>query len=448
MSRSMCALAMMFVIACREEAPDATEHSSAPTDPGAMCAEHGVLEALCTKCNPSLVAVFRARGDYCEEHGFPESICPECHPERGGRPAGAIAIDEAPADGTRVRLASAELANGIGLTTVPAEAAPALIDVPATGRIVYDPARVARLNPRSPGVVSAIAADLGAAVEPGDPLVTIASAEVGADRTRLAAARSRLDAAEATLRRQGELEGIVSERQRLEAQRERDEAQGELAALGASLRLVGGARGSEYTLSSPIAGVVTARSGTIGAFVGTEEVLVEVVDPSRVFAEIDVPEDELGRIAPGASVVVRSDALGERAFEGTLSYLAPAIDPHTRTALGRIALENADRALRANMFVNALVRVPRDEPAVIVPRAAVQHARGATLVFVRVADELYEARRVEVVERPAEPDRVEVRGRVAAGERVVVEGAFLLRTETLRDSIGAGCCEGEEPGGG
>src|SRR5213594_3526518 len=56
----------------------------------AFCKEHGVLEAVCTKCNPALIAVFKAKGDWCEEHGFPESFCPICHPERGGRPASDI----------------------------------------------------------------------------------------------------------------------------------------------------------------------------------------------------------------------------------------------------------------------------------------------------------------------------------------------------------------------
>jgi cobalt-zinc-cadmium efflux system membrane fusion protein len=32
---------------------------------------------------------------------------------------------------------------------------------------------------------------------------------------------------------------------------------------------------------------------------------------------------------------------------------------------------------------------------------------------------------------------------VAPGEAVVTEGSFLLKTETLKDSIGAGCCDVE-----
>ena len=47
----------------------------------AFCSEHGVAEAVCTKCNPKLAAIFQEKGDWCAEHGFPESFCPICRPE-------------------------------------------------------------------------------------------------------------------------------------------------------------------------------------------------------------------------------------------------------------------------------------------------------------------------------------------------------------------------------
>lgn len=430
----------LALVACGTgEAPTATDEPAPAPSADAMCAEHGVLEVLCTQCNPALIPVFRARGDFCEEHGFPESICPICHPERGGRPATEISIDESPADGLRVRLASPDLADRIGIRVEPVVAAPSSIEIEATAHIVYDATRVALLNARSTGVVRTVHVNVGARVEVGTPLVTIASADVAADRARVAAARSRLEIAEANLARRESLDGVVSERDVLEARRERDEALGEVSALTASLRVVGGARsGAEYALTSPIAGVVTRRTVSIGSYVDSEETLIEVVDPSRVWAELDVREADLLSVRSGLPVRIEVDGLPD-ALVGTLDYLAPEIDPRTRTTRGRVALDNTDESLRANMYARAFVLVPREGEAWRVPRDALQRARDVTLVFVRIDDQLYEARRVEVVSGDGE--LVDVTGRLSASESVVVDAAFLLRTETLRDSIGAGCCE-------
>jgi len=76
-----------------DRAPAATSaaaSASAPShaNPGVLpgsyedwCVEHGVRESLCTRCNPSLIAAFKATGDWCEEHGLPESQCLLCNPE-------------------------------------------------------------------------------------------------------------------------------------------------------------------------------------------------------------------------------------------------------------------------------------------------------------------------------------------------------------------------------
>jgi cobalt-zinc-cadmium efflux system membrane fusion protein len=74
----------------------------------------------------------------------------------------------------------------------------------------------------------------------------------------------------------------------------------------------------------------------------------------------------------------------------------------------------------------------------MVPRAAVQRAGTRDMVFVRLASDLFEVRRVRV--GAASGELVEVEGALRAGDAVASTGSFLLKTETLRDSIGAGCC--------
>jgi cobalt-zinc-cadmium efflux system membrane fusion protein len=430
------------VTAQPKEPPGAT--GGAPVD-GAMCTEHGVLEAICTKCNPALAAVFKSKGDWCEEHSLPESICPICHPERGGRPAVAVERDDSPADGTKVRFKTKETARLAGIRTTKALARPVVSTCVATARIVYDAARVARINARASGVVREVRADVGTRVRRGTPLAVIESAAIGADASSLRSARTGVELAAADLERVTTLraEGIVAERDYLAAKQDLEVARSALGAAKAALGVAGtdGESAGRYTLTSPISGVVVRRGSSIGQFVDVDDALFEVVDTSTVWAEIDIPESDLPAVASGQRVVLRVNGLDDHAFTGELTYVAPEIDRSTRTAVGRVSLSNSGGLLRANTFAEARIFVSRPNAAVLVPRSAVQRARNAQLVFVRLAEDLYEARRVAV--GPGEGELLAVTGRVRPGDDVATEGSFLLKTETLKESIGAGCCDVE-----
>ncbi len=61
-----------------------SKHAPAQVAPGShedWCGEHQVPESLCTRCNPKLIAAFKATNDWCKEHGLPESQCLICNPE-------------------------------------------------------------------------------------------------------------------------------------------------------------------------------------------------------------------------------------------------------------------------------------------------------------------------------------------------------------------------------
>jgi hypothetical protein len=61
-----------------------SRHAAPTATPGShedWCDEHQVPESQCARCNPALVAAFKATGDWCEEHGVPESQCKLCNPD-------------------------------------------------------------------------------------------------------------------------------------------------------------------------------------------------------------------------------------------------------------------------------------------------------------------------------------------------------------------------------
>jgi cobalt-zinc-cadmium efflux system membrane fusion protein len=237
-------------------------------------------------------------------------------------------------------------------------------------------------------------------------------------------------------------QGIVPRRDLQESESDLAEARGEVDALEAAGGVVGaGGTSGRYVLVAPITGVVVRREGTVGRQVDTEEMLVEVVDPSVLWAEIDVPEPRLSVVVTGLEITLSFDAIPGRTFRGRVFSVSPEVDPRTRTAAARVRLENADGALRANMYGRASITARGADSRVVVPRSALQRANGVDVVFVRISDLLYETRHVEA--RTRDDGRVEIARGVEPGEQVVTVGSFLLKTETLKGSIGAGCCDVE-----
>jgi hypothetical protein len=91
---TLCCVIVLSLTGCSKESPkpeaaasaSAATAGHAPKDvkPGShedWCGEHQVPESQCTRCNPSLIAAFKATGDWCAEHSVPESQCLKCHPD-------------------------------------------------------------------------------------------------------------------------------------------------------------------------------------------------------------------------------------------------------------------------------------------------------------------------------------------------------------------------------
>lgn len=415
--------------------------TAAPKD---WCREHGLPESKCTRCNPRLVAKYVAAGDYCREHGYPASVCPLCHPElveaAGEKPPAF------PEPGTRVRLASLQTVRDAGILTRAVGAGKVARTLEVVGQLDFDQNRLAQLSARGEAVVVEVKVDVGDEVRAGQPLVVLASAAVGEDQGRLAAARARLEAARAALARAEELarSGLSPRKDVEEARREVAAAQGEHDAARAALGAAGAleARGGRAVLRAPFAGTVVARDAVAGRTAGAGQVLVQVADLSTMWAQLEVPEAEAGLVRPGQPVRIVLEGVSGPPREATISRVSASVDPASRTVKARVELPNRDRTLRAGAFLRAQVRVAGERGALLLPRDALQRAESRTLVFVRRGETVFEPVAVETGE--AQGDLVEVRSGLEAGAEVVTTGAFLLKTEIMKESIGAGCCDVEE----
>ena len=416
-------------------------------DPADWCAEHALPESMCARCEPGVAKQYKASGDWCDEHFQPESVCPYCNPMEP--PAGARR-GSAIAPGTQIRFKSAAVARTAGLEWVPAATAEMGVHVEAPARIEFDRNRMAEVRSPVPGIVRDIAVDVGAQVKADDVLFTLESAHVGELQARRRAARGQVETASANLARQEGLgaSGIASEREIEVARQELQSAQAGRRAIDQSLRISGAARGGStgrFEVAAPTAGSVVRRPALLGTFAAEADALATIADTTVMWALLDLPEWEAASVRVGQSVELTVGGVAGRSFDGNITWLAAEVDPRTRAVTARAEVKNEGGLLRAGQFARGRIGVESPEGSVVVPLGAVQRVDLEAVVFVRIDELVYEPR-VVVLGR-SDGRQVQIAGAVGVGDEVVTTGAYLLRTELSRDSIGAGCCAVEAPGG-
>jgi len=119
---------------------------------------------------------------------------------------------------------------------------------------------------------------------------------------------------------------------------------------------------------APFDGIVTARHVDAGALVnaGTSKVF-EVMDASIIRLQIPVTEMETSLVTVGKLVKAQIDAIGAAPTEGSISRVAFALDPTTRTMLAEADLKNADLKLHPGMYAMTKIAVEKHENVMLIP---------------------------------------------------------------------------------
>jgi len=365
-------------------------------------------------------------GDHEEQGGHGDE---DEHGDEDGREQGVVRIDP-----------SAIARNGIRVAEVRSTVVAGGVDAPA--EVQLPPDRVAHVTSLVSGQLQRVEVTVGDTVEEGQVLGTLRSVELGESRGAVAEARAGLELARSNFQRQEELtsEGIGARRNLQEAQGELRRAEAELAAAQRRVSVYGqGGAGANTPIRSPIAGVVLERHATVGEMVSPSTPLFLVGDPSVVWIAGRVYPQDVGRVSAGMPVTLSLQADEERTWSGTLAYVAPALDPDSRTMPVRMVLENPDGALRPGLFGTMTITPTQTgaAPVAAIEIDAVIHLGDQPTVFVPV-DEEGEFHAVPVTTGARGGGLLEVREGLSPGDRYVADGAFVLKSELRRTELGHG----------
>jgi membrane fusion protein, multidrug efflux system len=271
---------------------------------------------------------------------------------------------------------------------------------------------------RTSGRVARILFEEGQVVKAGMPLVELDSE---AERAELRQARAQLEDARAQYERARSLGGS-----RHIAEAEVETRRSAVAVAQARVDLAR-ARLAEQQISAPFDGIVGIREISLGAVVDPQTRLTTLDDLSSVRLDFHVPERFLARVTAGRTVIARSAAYPDQAFDGEVTQVDSRVDPVTRSVRVQALIPNQDRHLRPGMFLTVEMLLARRPDAVLVPEEAL--IVEGTRRYVYVVSE-GRAQRTEVRTGVRRDGLVEITQGVHPGDPVVVGGSQRLRGES------------------
>jgi cobalt-zinc-cadmium efflux system membrane fusion protein len=189
-------------------------------------------------------------------------------------------------------------------------------------------------------------------------------------------------------------------------------------------------------IRSPIDGVVIARNISVGQVVDLGFDAFDITNLSTVWVTASVNQQDLALIHTGASAEILDSASPNTVSSGRVTMLGDTLDPQTRTAPVRIVVPNRGTRLRPGMFVSANIAEPATRDAVFIPEDALQDINGLQVVFVTSDGQTFQARTVNLGTRSQA--KVEVVSGLRPGDRIVVSGAFMVKAEMLKGTMGGG----------
>ncbi|WML90010.1 efflux RND transporter periplasmic adaptor subunit [Thiothrix lacustris] len=266
---------------------------------------------------------------------------------------------------------------------------------------------------------------IGDKVEKGQVLATLTLAKDAQEGTNQAAEAADL---------QEQLKLAELEQQRLQGlgdlipRRDVDTAAATVRSLQARLAVFRkGAKGVTETVRSPISGIVTASHAANGQAVQAGDLLLDIIDPSKLQVEALTYDPALPANIAAANVTIGKQTLALR-YQGNSQQLRQQALP-LRFSFLPSPLEGEGLGVRGSLAAGSPVQVTVQTretlQGVAVPAEALaRNPSNQTVVWVKTTPEQYAPRVVQY--QPLDGERVMITAGLPDGERVVVQATNLI----------------------
>ncbi len=189
-----------------------------------------------------------------------------------------------------------------------------------------------------------------------------------------------------------------------------------------------------YNVKSLISGMVIDKHATIGEVLTDDVPAFLVANLDTVWVNLSIYQMYLPLVKIGQRVVVALGH-GQESQEGTISYISPLVDEHTRTATARVVLDNKSGDWRPGLLIEGILTTEITEVSMVIPKTALQQIEGTDVVFVKTEEGFAPK---AVVMGLVNHTSVEIIHGLEQGQTYVSKGGFTLKSELQKGSFGEG----------
>ncbi len=183
-------------------------------------------------------------------------------------------------------------------------------------------------------------------------------------------------------------------------------------------------------IKAPFSGYVANCELSTGGRVAAQQVLLRLVDVSRLLVDVEVLESEISRIEVGRKTEVAVNAYPSVVFPGNVLRVNPIVDTKTKTVKVTVQLKDDGGSsstgtlrLRPGMFATVKLETEILQSRVLVPKEALLIRDQRTLVFVAQSG-LAKWQYVDVGD--GNERLLEIQSGVSPGDTVLVAGHYTL----------------------
>lgn len=308
-----------------------------------------------------------------------------------------------------------------------------------SGAVAYNAFQTTPVFAAIGGPVHEILVAPGQVVHAGQPLLTVTSPDYSAARSAYIKARDAYALADKLYTRAVDLfaHGAIAEADLQQAESNRTQAHADVESTADALRALGikdpetilknpTQTTAEIPVPAPVSGEIVER------LVGPGQLLQNGVtqcftisNTDTVWVLVNVYQSDLPYVRVGNAVDINTESYPEM-FHGKISYIAPALDPGTRTLQARIVTENPGKKLKKDMYVTALVNAGSIPEAITVPDASLlRDTENQPFVYVLTDGNKFARRLVTL--GPSNKGRTQLTSGLNEGEQVAANGSLFLQ---------------------